>query len=431
MAVTAVEETGADGALVSPSRMPRFLQPLRQRDFALLWTARSISLVGDQFHFVALAWLTLQLTGSALALGSVLMAAAIPRGALMLAGGAISDRVSPRNLMVFSDLSRVVLVGAVAFLTLTGHVVLWHLYVLAIAFGAFDAIFYPCATAVVPLLVDEEHLQAATALSEVSNRGSIFVGPALAGLVIAAVGQITGSGVAFAVDAGSFLLSAAALALIRGGRRPTSASAAEHSPAVGLLKSIHEGLQYAWGDPVLRYLLLIVAGIDVTLNGVFGVGLPILARDHLAGGAAALGVLTSAFGGGAVIGIVIAGSMKAPRRRGLVTVGITAAFGLGTLLLPMMPNLVLAVLCMSGMSIGSGLANVIMVPWLQTRTDGAMMGRVMSMFMFASLGLTPLSYAVAGWIASIDNTLVFLAGGTIILMTASFALLNPTIRSID
>jgi MFS family permease len=349
----------------------------------------------------------------------------------MLAGGAISDRFSPRNLMVLSDITRTVLSAAIALLALTGHLQLWHLYVLALAFGAIDALFYPCASAIVPLLVPEEQLQAATALGEVSIRGSIFIGPALAGLVIAAAGQVTGSGVAFAVDAGSFLISAVAIVLIRGGSRQRATDVSGGGPEDGLLQSIHEGLRYAWNDAVVRYLLLIVAGIDVTLNGVFGVGLPMLARNHYAGGAAALGALTSGFGAGAILGVLIAGSIKVPRRRGLVTVGITFGFGLGTLLLPLMPNLGLAVGCMAGMAIGSGLANVIMMPWLQARTDGAMMGRVMSMFMLASFGLTPLAYAAAGWIASIDYMLLFPIGAAIIFLTASFALLNRTIRTLD
>ena len=430
MAVEVVEEVGATSVPTS-SRVPRFFEPLRQRDFALLWTARSISLVGDQFYFLALAWLTLQLTGSALALGGVLMAAAIPRGALMLAGGAITDRFSPRHLMIASDVTRTALVGAVGILALTGQVQLWHLYALAAMFGAIDAVFYPCASAFVPLLVPEERLPAATALSEVSNRGSVLVGPGVAGLVIAIAGGMFGTGIAFMADAASFLLSAAALLFIRA-RTPRGGGAADEETAQpGFFRSIREGLRYAWRDPVIRYSLLIVAGIDVTLNGAFGVGLPLLARNQFSGGAAALGALDTGFGAGAVLGIIIAGSIATPRRRGLLIVGITAGFGVGTLLMPFMPNLPIAAAWMGAMAIGSGLANVLLMPWLQARTDPAMMGRVMSLFMFASFGLTPLSYAASGWIASVSTTLLFVSGGAIIFATASFALLNRTIRTID
>src|SRR5439155_26255800 len=127
------------------------------------------------------AWLTLQLTGSPLALGGVLVAAAIPRGVLMLVGGAITDRVSPRLLMIASDSGRAVLVGTVAVLVLRGQAQMWELYVLAVAFGAVDAIFSPASGAIVPLMVDQERLPAATGLIEVSVKVSSIVGPVVAG----------------------------------------------------------------------------------------------------------------------------------------------------------------------------------------------------------------------------------------------------------
>lgn len=348
----------------------------------------------------------------------------------MLFGGAITDRMSPRLLMLSSDAVRAVIVGAIAVLVFSGHVMLWHLYVLAILFGTIDAVFYPAAGAILPLLVDEEQLPAATALNEVSVRGSTLVGPVLAGLIIAGSGLRTGSGIAFAVDAMTFVVSAATLVCIRRGGRQVHAHDEETGQS-GFLRSIRDGLLYVWHDSVIRYLLLIVAGIDVTLNGAFGVGLPVLVRNHLSGGAAALGTLDSGFGAGAVLGIVIAGSLRTPPRKGLLAVGITAGFGIGVALLAVMPNLAAATACIGAMAIGSGLANVILVPWLQTRTDPSMLGRVMSMFMLASVGLTPLAYAAAGWIASVSYTLVFFIGGAIVLSTATFALLNPTIRTID
>lgn len=413
------------------SRFPRFLRPLGQRNFALLWTAQTISLIGDTFYFIALAWLALQLTGSPLALGGVLVAAAIPRGVLMLLGGAVTDRFSPRLLMIGSDSIRAVLVAVLAALVLAGMGQLWQLYAIAIAFGTVDAVFYPASGAIVPLLVDAERLPAATALIEVSNRGSIMIGPILAGLTIAFVGKTTGTGIGFAIDAASFVLSALLVLFIRGGARVSNNESTEEDVQSGVMQSIREGISYAWHDPVIRYLLIIVAGIDVTLNGAFGVGFPVLAKEHLSGGAAALGTLDSGFGLGAVVGIIIAGSIRAPRRKGLLVVGITAGFGIGTALVAFMPNLLTATICVSAMAVGGGLANIIMTPWLQTRTDPSMMGRVMSLFMLASLGLTPLSYAAAGWLASVSYTLVFLIGGGIILSTALFALLNPTIRTID
>ena len=121
--------TAADGAEVrataAKSAGPNLLRPLRIRDFRLIFGGESISVIGDYFHFVALAWLTLQLTGSGLALGSVLMVAGIPRAVFILLGGALSDRFSPRSLMLYSNAFRALVVGLLAVLVLTGRAELW------------------------------------------------------------------------------------------------------------------------------------------------------------------------------------------------------------------------------------------------------------------------------------------------------------------
>ena len=191
------------------------LRPLGNRDFRLLFSGEAISVLGDQFHFVALAWLALQLTGSGLVIGTVLMTAAIPRAVLMLVGGAFSDRFSPRTLMLTSNLLRGVVVGTLAALVLSGNAQLWQLYVLAGIFGVVDAFFYPAMHTILPMVVAERQLPAANALVQGAEQFAGLVGPALAGLLVAAVQ----TGPAFAIDSASFIISALCLALLRGGRR--------------------------------------------------------------------------------------------------------------------------------------------------------------------------------------------------------------------
>src|SRR5579859_7060017 len=148
------EASGHEAGAPRRRRVP-LIEPLLGRDFRLMFAGESVSLLGDQFHFVALAWLTLQLTGSGVALGTVLMAAAIPRAVFMLVGGAISDRISPRSLMLVANALRTVVVAA---LVLTRHVQLWQLYVLGLVFGLVDAFFYPALHTIVPMLVCDEQL---------------------------------------------------------------------------------------------------------------------------------------------------------------------------------------------------------------------------------------------------------------------------------
>src|SRR5579859_3381215 len=200
------EASGHEAGAPRRRRVP-LIEPLLGRDFRLMFAGESVSLLGDQFHFVALAWLTLQLTGSGVALGTVLMAAAIPRAVFMLVGGAISDRISPRSLMLVANALRTVVVAVVAALVLTGHVQLWQLYVLALIFGVVDAFFYPALNTIVPMLVSDEQLSPANGVVQIMQQVSGLVGPALAGLLVAAAG----TGPAFAIDSASFAVATATM----------------------------------------------------------------------------------------------------------------------------------------------------------------------------------------------------------------------------
>jgi MFS family permease len=366
------------------------------------------------------------LTGSPLALGTVLMAAAVPRGVLMLLGGALTDRFSQRSLMLLSDSLRAVLVTGLALLVLTGNAQLWQLYLLAVIFGSVDAVFYPASQAILPSLVDEQRLGRATALSQMALQACNLLGPIAAGALIAALAGMKGIGLALAFDAATFYISALTLSLMgaRGG-----VARSDEEPGPGLMRSIFDGLHYAWHDPVLRALLFAIAGIDVTLAGIFGVGLPLLARADF-GGAAAFGIMSAGFGAGALVGTLAAGMVKRPRHRGPIAVGVLAVFGAFTAVLPLAPNVAVATAMIAAMGIGGGFIQVLLMPWIQTRSDPAMLGRIMSLIMLASVGLTPLTYAASGWIATYTLTGLFMAGGVLIVGTAAYTALSPA-RSID
>ncbi|HEX8290948.1 MAG TPA: MFS transporter, partial [Pyrinomonadaceae bacterium] len=137
---------------------------LAARDFRLLWLGQSVSIFGDQFYLVALPWLVLQLTGSSLVLGAVMLTATVPRVAFQLVGGAASDRVSPRKLMLASSLFRALVCAVLTALVLTGGTRLWHLYVVAAAFGTADAFFSPAFKSFIPSVIEKERLVAGNAL---------------------------------------------------------------------------------------------------------------------------------------------------------------------------------------------------------------------------------------------------------------------------
>jgi MFS family permease len=404
-------------------------QPLRVRDFSLVWAGESISVLGDQFYLIALAWLALQLTGSPLALGTVLMAAAIPRGTLMLVGGALTDRIAPRTLMAASNGLRAVLVGAVAALVLTRHAELWQLYVLGVCFGIVDAVFYPAVAAIVPALVETEQLPAGNALVQGTAQIMGLIGPALAGTLIAATGSL-GLGTAFAFDAASFALATGtALALRSSGRMPAHAEPVDlaQSNHQGFLRSILDGLRYVIHDPVLRPLLLLTAIVNFAFAGPFGVGFAALAHNRF-GGAAALGAMFAAEGAGNLLGTAVGGSRPAPRRRGWAAIGTLSILAMGLLAIAAAPSALLAVPTIFLMSIANGYVNILFVPWLQQRADPLMLGRVMSLVMVAGMGLTPVSYAAGGALASINVTLLFVCGASLTAVAVLIAALSGPIR---
>jgi len=400
------------GAAVSPaSGRTRIFRPLADRDFRLLFSGETISLLGDQFHFVALAWLVLQMTGSGLAVGTVLMVAGIPRAIFILVGGAFADRASPRNLMLASNALRAAFVGVLAVLVLSGRAELWQLYVLAAIFGIVDAFFWPAMSTIVPMLVTEERLPAANALIQGSTQLTGLIGPALAGLVVAALG----TGLAFGIDAASFAVAALALLLIRGGRRP----AAAESSRPNVLGTIGSGVAYAWRDPAVRSLILLSAALNFAINGPISVGLAWLAENRFDGGAASFGIMLSAFGAGALVGAGAAGSLGRIRELGWVSLGGSVIMGVGLGLIGFAPS----VAVIMGLNVAIGLAvgflNVRIVAWLQARTPEAMIGRVMSLVMLGGIAMSPLSLAAAGLLVDLGAaTLCFAVAGGLVVVTA-------------
>jgi predicted MFS family arabinose efflux permease len=393
-------------------RGPTLVQPLRVRDFRLIFGGETISVLGDQFHFVALAWLALQLTGSGLALGTVLMTAAIPRAVLILVGGAFSDRFSPRTLMLVSNVIRGIVVAILAGLVLTGSAELWHLYALAAIFGIVDAFFYPALNTIVPMVVPGRLLAPANAVIQGSAQVMGLVGPALAGAFIA----LLETGPAFVIDAASFGVAALAVFLVRGGRRATSSSPGERD---SVLASIGAGLRAAWADPAVRGTVVLIAAVNLAFTGPTSVGLAWLADNRFEGGPTAFGVLLAAWGGGAVIGSLIGGSVVRVPRFGTVMLIIAAVIGVGFALIGLAPNVPVALAIIGPMAVLIGFINVQYIAWLQRRVAEDLRGRVMSLVMLGSIGLAPVSLAIAGALVDLGlATFMYAAAGGIVVAAA-------------
>lgn len=407
---------------------------LRNRNFRLLWLAEAISVLGDQFHLIAMPWLVLMLTGNALAVGSVIALAAIPRAVFMLVGGALTDRLSPRIVMLLSSSARFVLVGLLGLIVLGGRIELWMLYAFALAFGLADAFFFPAQSAIVPQLVVPSQLGSANALIQGTAQVSLLLGPALAGALIALLGRgvdgsasVQGIGVAFLIDSLTFLVAALLIALIRTGPDRVVTESKQES----VLENIRMGLTYAWTDPTLRMLFIIVAAVAGVMNGLMAVGIPVLADARLAYGAASFGIVMSAMGAGSLAGMGLSVALPRPDGYlGTLLLAATALIGLGMILLGFTTSTVLAALVALLIGIGQGYINIELITWLQRRAPEEMLGRMMSLFMFSSVGLMPVMTALAGAILEVSITGLFVGGGALLWLIVLVALRNPDLRAL-
>ena len=406
--------------------------PLRIRDFRLLWIGESISVLGDQFYIIALPWLVLQLTGDALALGAITALATVPRALLMLVGGALVDRLSPRTVMLASNFVRMLLVLLLALLVLTDSLRLWMLYIFAVVFGSASAFYFPAQSAMIPRLLQPGQLHSGNTLANGVATLSMFVGLPLAGVLIVALGGTTdqpsvrGLGVAFALDALSFLVSIVTLWLMR--RQPKTAAAAQ--PA-SVLAAIKEGMAYIRESPVLSIMFVQLVAMNLLTTGPMNVGIPVLAKG-LPEGAAAYGLLMSAYGAGWLIGIVMAGVLPrpAPARFGPTLLSGMALVGVGILLLPLSRSTPVVALVTLGMGAAMGYVNIHFMTYQQRRIPARLMGRIMSLTLFASFGIQPVSSALAGALLTITPVGLFVGAGAAMATLTIFFATRPIARQV-
>jgi MFS family permease len=394
--------------------------PLFNRDFRYLWIGNTVSGCGDQFFLVALPWLVLQLTGSGAVLGGIMMVEAIPRAALMLIGGAVTDRVSPRKIMILTAACRTILVAALAALIWTNHVQVWQIYVLCFFFGVADAFAAPAAQTLLPSLVASEQLPAANALSRGSQQIAMLTVPAPAGIIVAALGVAS----AFFIDAVSFLFIIAALLMLRDPLRAESAARRSN-----IAHSILEGLRYVKNDVALRTLLLVLSVLNFCITGPLSVGVAFLAKSEF-GSSTAYGLLMSAVAGGSLAGLLLAG-VRRQRHRGRLLIGVCLIVGFCTASIGFLSRLWSLLPVLFAMSVSAGFLNVHLLAWFQQRVDRAMLGRVMSVLMFASLGLMPLSLAAAGAAVQVSLPGMFAGSGALVLVVTLVAALQRPVREID
>ncbi len=407
--------------------------PFSNRAFRLLFAGSSISVVGDQFTLVALPWLVLQLTGNPAQLGLVLAVMALPRAVLILVGGAVVDRMSARHVLINARAANAILVGSLAALVLGGAIRMWMLYGLAAGIGVATAFAYPASSSLLPRMLAVEQLHAANSIMMAARQLSLLVGPALAGLLIAAstaagAAQAHGTGIAFAVDAASFLVSVGSLLMIR-----VEGEARRPAPSGGIIANLVEGIRVLWRDSQLRALIGYFAAGALLVSGPLQVALPLLAKTRLAQGAAAYGILMTANGAGMLLGSAVSGSVtrRTGGRLGVMLLAADTLMGLAVAILSVVHSLAAGATILLVVGVLQGALQISMLTWLQRRAPRALMGRTMSLVMFAFLGVAPLAAALAGVLANTLTLTGLLAGsGVLFSAIALSCLTRPSLRAI-
>jgi MFS family permease len=383
------------------------LAPLRHREFRLLWTGMCTSLIGNGILLVALAWQVYELSGAPAAMSAVGVALSLPQVVTLLIGGVVSDRFDPRRVMLVSDLVRCAVMATLAVLSITGAVRLWEIVVLTAVYGAAAGFFGPAFDALVPRLVAEPDLVGANALDQfIRPVGLQIFGPMLGGAIIG----IAGTGWAFAADAATFAVSGACLlAMRRSAVMPLPEPDEAHEGEPSMWVELREGVSY-----VRRHVWLWGTFLSATFTYLLFVGptevlLPYIVKTELGGSAAALGLILTSGGLGAIVAAITVGWTGLPRRfitfmygTWAVATLAVAGYGLATV------TWQLAVACV----FVNGLEAAGAVAWAtakQRLVPGRLLGRVSSVDWFVSTALLPLSYVVAApaasWIGA-RNTLV-------------------------
>lgn len=381
------------------------------RNYRIFFVGQLVSLAGSWMQNVALAWLVLELSGSPLAVGALAFWRFVPFTVFALVAGVLVDRLNTRRLVMGTQASAMAISVALAAVTLTGTASLPIVYTLAALGGialAFDA---PGRQALTFEMVGPRELPNAVALNAGLFNGSRVVGPAIAGVVIAAAG----TGVCFVLNAFSFLAVLGALSSLR----EEELHPVERDPSARVLAGTRAALAFALHDPQLRVVLAVVTIVS-TVGFNFHVLVPLLAADTVRVGPEGFGFLSAAFGAGALTGALVSATFRGASWRLLVT----GATGFGVLALALAPvdDAVPAGLLLVGIGVSFTLFTANANALVQLGAPDHLRGRLIGLYLFAFVGLAPVGGLLAGWLAEIGGTaLAFAVAGVTSLVTIAVA----------
>jgi MFS family permease len=406
-----------DGDLRASGKRPRppagvqTFRALRHRDYRVYWLGFLVSIVGWQMQFVALGWLVLDLTGSPLDLGFMSGSQAVATIGFSLLGGVVADRMDRRRLIQAAQLGAASCAAILATLVALDAIELWHIIVIAFAFGSFQAFDQPSRQALLPHLVPREDLMNAVALSSAVWQSSRIVGPSVAGILIATVGVA----VCFALTAIGFLTFVVAVSLIR-----VTTTQVRVASGVSVSRELFTGFRHIGEHPLYRTLI----GLSF-FNAVFGLSyvvlMPAFATDVLTVGPGGLGALYSASGIGALAGTLLVASLGDHRHKGSLIVWGALGFGFLLVTFSLITSFPIALGVLVFMGAATSLYMTTAATMIQERLDDRYRGRVMGIYGL-TWSLMPLGGLQAGAIATVWGVQAAIGIGGVAVVASSLLL---------
>lgn len=402
----------------SNSGLSNTFRALRHRNFQLFFIGQFLSLTGTWMQSVAQSWLVYQLTGSVVLLGMIGFAGQIPVFLIAPFGGAVADRYNRRKILVVTQTSAMLTAFILAILTLTGNIQVWHLFVLALFFGLANAFDIPTRQAFVSDMVGREDLLNAIALNSSMFNGARIIGPAIAGILVALVGE----GWCFFANAVSYIAVITGILLMK------------ITPVIrerkgSTLADIAEGFSFVATNAPVRGLLLLL-GLISLMGMPYAVLMPIFADKILGGGSDTLGYLMGASGIGALAAALILASRKQVFGLGRWVAFASGAFGISIILFSFSNyfwlSLILLVPVGFSMMTQMSSSNTL----IQAMVPDELRGRVMSVYSMMFMGMAPLGALLAGTLAGILGApaTVALGGAVCIIGSIIFSLRLPKLE---
>ena len=400
--------------------LPRTFRALRHRDFRLWWFGQMISLVGTWIQFVAQNWLVYRLTGSPAMLGLVNFVGLVPTLPLSLWAGSLADRFDKRRLVVIAQALLFAQAAALAVLTLTGAVQVWHVMALAFVFGVARALDVPARQSFVIEMVGKDDLTNAIALNSTIFNIARSAGPAVAGILVVAVGE----GLAFSINALSFLPVIGALLMMR-------TSSVRRKPRSTAGRQIVAGLRYA-GRNKLVWIPMSLVGVSAFFVMPYSVLMPVFAKEVFLGDAAIYGYLLTFAGIGALAGALTVASLGPKSPRGLLLSAANGAFAALVFSFAFVRTFWLGAAILMGAGFCFVVQNSLANTLIQLNVPDRLRGRIMSIYFLVFMGAMRLGSLQAGYVARYVNVkaALIIGGALSLLYSAAVAWRFPRLRGV-